>query len=137
MNTACPCGKGKPFKQCCAPFIAGKDHARTAEQLMRSRFSAYAVGGCGEYLLRTWHPATAGELTAEELSEVSTDWCGLDILSKSQEGDKASVEFKAWYVVDKADAIAERDGQPVNCLHEKSAFTRVAGRWLYVGGEIH
>lgn len=137
MTTQCPCGKGKLFTQCCGPFLAGLEYARTAEQLMRSRFTAYRLGGYGEYLLKTWHPATAGDLSADDLSEVTNDWCALDILFKSQDGDNATVEFKAWYKTDKHDAIAERGGEYVNCLHERSAFTRVNGRWLYVGGEIH
>lgn len=94
---------------------------------MRSRYSAYALGDHGEYLLRTWFPATAGDLTATALSRRSCDWVKLEVLSKSQNGDSGQVEFKAWYT-------AEHGGLEV--LHEKSVFTRVAGRWFYIGGEI-
>ena len=56
---ACPCGLGDDYASCCGRLHAGA-HAPTAESLMRSRYSAYAVGDAG-YLLRTWHPSGARE----------------------------------------------------------------------------
>lgn len=103
------------------------EKAKTPEQLMRSRFTAYYLGGFGDYLLDTWFPATSKGLNAIELSEVSCDWQRLDVLDKSQSGDEGFVEFNAWF-------IDENGNEAV--LHEKSVFTRVAGRWFYVGGEV-
>ena len=40
----CPCGSGEEFALCCGPLHAGQRMAATAEELMRSRYSAYAVG---------------------------------------------------------------------------------------------
>ena len=37
----CPCGSTKPYADCCRPLIAGDRRAETAEQLMRSRYTAY------------------------------------------------------------------------------------------------
>ena len=94
---------------------------------MRSRYCAYALGGHGEYLLKTWFPATARGLTAEALSRRSCDWTRLEILAKSQQGDRGFVEFNAWF----------RQGQgPEQVLREKSVFQRIQGRWFYVGGEV-
>lgn len=132
---ACPCGKAKQFQQCCGRFIAQGQQAKTAEQLMRSRYSAYALGGYGEYLLKTWYPATAKSLTVAQLSIKELEWCGLELIAKAQRGNQASVEFKAWYLSDEQDAEIYQ-GQRCKYLHERSAFTRVAGRWFYVGGEI-
>ena len=94
---------------------------------MRSRYSAYALGGYGDYLLETWFPATARGVTAETLSQRTCDWLQLEVLDKSQSGDKGSVEFNAWFRNDQGDR---------QVLHEKSIFQRVKGRWLYVGGEV-
>ncbi len=94
---------------------------------MRSRYSAYALGDYGDYLLRTWFPATAQNLNAAELSNRSCDFFKLEVLNKSQTGDAGMVEFKAHF----HDAAGE-----ANVLHEKSIFARVSGRWFYVGGEI-
>jgi len=48
---ACPCGLGDDYESCCGRLHAGMP-APTAESLMRSRYSAFAVGNAG-YLLRT------------------------------------------------------------------------------------
>ena len=40
----CPCASGKPFGECCGPFLDGTRKAATAAELMRARYSAYAVG---------------------------------------------------------------------------------------------
>ena len=127
MADYCACGSNKVFDKCCGRFLSGAQQARTPEQLMRSRFSAYALGGHGDYLLKTWFPATARGLTAAALSGRSCDWTRLEILAKSQDGDRGFVEFNAWF----------RQGQgSEEVLHEKSVFQRINGRWLYVGGEV-
>lgn len=65
MNNQCICGKNIPFLQCCEPYLTGKAVASMPEELMRSRYSAYALGGYGEYLLKTWFPPMASGLTRE------------------------------------------------------------------------
>lgn len=94
---------------------------------MRSRYSAYALGGYGEYLLRTLFPATAKNLAAEALSKQSCEWVKLEVLSKSQNGDEGMVEFNAHF---------RGENGALEILHEKPVFTRVGGRWFYVGGEV-
>src|SRR6201992_2121376 len=54
-GVACPCGPGDDYDTCCGRLHGGAP-ASTAEQLMRSRYSAFAVGDT-KYLLRTWHPS--------------------------------------------------------------------------------
>jgi SEC-C motif-containing protein len=133
-DTSCPCGHQKPFLQCCGRFLSGKQYAKTPEQLMRSRYSAYALGGYGDYLLQTWFPATARGLTVAELSGRSVNWCKLDVMGKSQQGDNGEVEFKAYFY---PDDIALHDGDAqLEVMHEKSTFKRSQGRWYYVGGRI-
>ena len=127
MNNLCICGSGKFFEKCCEPLLNGAKHAKTPEQLMRSRYSAYALGDHGDYLLQTWFPPSAQGLTVEVLSQRSCEWIKLDVLNKSQSGDKGAVEFKAWFIDDSGDKKVQ---------HEKSVFQRSNGRWLYVGGEV-
>lgn len=127
MTGPCICGSGKPFRQCCGRFLSGRQQPRTPEQLMRSRYAAYALGDHGDYLLRTWFPATAKGLTVESLCRRSCDWTRLEILRKSLDGNRGTVEFNAWF---------RRQGGEEEVLHEKSVFQRVNGRWLYVGGEV-
>ena len=123
----CPCGSHKLIEKCCGRFLYGDELAKTPEQLMRSRYSAYVLGDQGEYLLQTWYPVTAKGLSAELLSQRSCEWLRLEILAKSQQGDRGLVEFNAWFRNNSGDE---------EVLHERSVFQRIAGRWLYVGGEV-
>ena len=123
---ACPCGSGRAYGHCCEPLHRGAP-AVDAEALMRSRYCAYALGGHGDYLLRTWFPPTARGLTAPELSQRSCEWLQLEVLAKQQRGDKGLVEFRARY----RDSAGREQ-----VMQEKSVFQRSTGRWLYVGGEV-
>ena len=42
-ESPCPCGSGKTFGQCCQPILKQERVAATAEELMRSRFTAHVV----------------------------------------------------------------------------------------------
>lgn len=103
---------------------------------MRSRYSAYALGGYGKYLLATWLPAMAKNLSEQQLSHKESEWLGLEILSKSQKGDDGTVEFKACYREYSSNEKDDNDKKRVGILHEKSVFKRIQGKWLYVGGEV-
>ncbi|MFY9918618.1 MAG: YchJ family metal-binding protein, partial [Mycobacterium sp.] len=109
---------------CCLPLHAGERLASTAEELMRSRYSAYAVGDL-DYVWRTWHPRTR----PEALTPSDETWTGLEILDTvaGQQGDeKGVVEFRAHY----------RRNRRSGTLHERSHFAVRARRWLYVDGEL-
>jgi SEC-C motif-containing protein len=122
----CPCTSGKPFASCCGPYLARSSKAKTVKQLMRSRYSAFALGGHGDYLLETWHPGSAGALTAESLSAKTFNWQGLTILDFRHKGDEGMVKFEAQYLDD--------EGKP-ELLQEVSRFIRVSGLWLYLDSE--
>ena len=128
MPDFCICCSNKPFSKCCGRFLSGEQSAKTPEQLMRSRYSAYALGNYSEYLLSTWFSATSAGLTRESLSEKSVEWVKLEVLSKSQIGHKGSVEFNAHFHEDESNNI--------QVMHEVSVFQRSSGQWFYVGGEV-
>ncbi len=125
----CICGKSQPFSKCCDRFLSGKQNAKTPEQLMRSRYSAYALGGYGEYLMSTWLPASAQGLEVSGLSERTVDWQRLKVISSSQQGDQGTVEFKAWF-------HKSPDSGEMEFMHEISEFVRIQSRWFYVGGRV-
>ena len=124
MQEMCPCGKQISLAKCCGKFLSGHARPRTPEQLMRSRYSAYALGGYGEYLMKSWHPTMTTDLNAELLSHKSHQWFKLNILNKFQKGDQGTVEFEAFY--------HDQDGEECS-HHETSSFVRILGNWLYVG----
>lgn len=121
----CPCGQSADYARCCGPLHAGTALATTAEQLMRSRYSAYVLRRA-DYLLATWHASTRP--AGLDVEGDATAWLGLRVLRHGAEGpDRALVEFVARYRV--GGASAQR-------LHEVSRFRREDGRWFYVDGEF-
>lgn len=131
VTRVCPCGgvpQGSSLGSCCGPVVAGEVLAATAEALMRSRYTAYAVGD-GDHLFRSWHARTRPD-------DVSPDprvrWVGLSVLDVVPGGvDDAEgvVEFRAQWVSDDDGPV--RRGE----VHERSRFVRRGGRWVYLDGE--
>ncbi|MFL6145072.1 MAG: YchJ family protein [Labedaea sp.] len=121
----CPCGSGLPYDECCARAHAGTTPPGTAEALMRSRYSAFALGEC-VYLLRSWHPRTRPDtLTLDP----GLRWEHLEIVATHDGGPvhtKGTVEFRAHY--------RTADGSR-GVLHENSRFVRDGGRWVYLDGD--
>lgn len=120
MPERCPCGTGMPYAGCCGALHAGAA-AATAEQLMRSRYSAFAVGDPA-YLLRTWHSSTRPRRITLDPDQ---RWTRLVVLASTGGGlldVEGTVEFRALY--------AHR-GRP-DSLHERSRFVREDARWVYL-----
>lgn len=130
LSSPCPCGAGATYAQCCHPFHAGEKNAPTAEKLMRSRYSAFALHN-EEYLLRSWHLDTRPRNV--DFDE-RVQWQRL-IINDTTGGmlfdDHGTVEFTALYTVTAPDGTTLRERQ-----HELSTFTRVDGAWVYVDGEL-
>lgn len=128
MSELCPCGSSKHYSKCCGRFLDQGQSAKTPEQLMRSRYSAYALGGYGNYLYNTWHSSTRNSLSPEILNESEHEWVALEVIYKSQKGNEGVIEFKAQYLLS-ADKLSH--------LHERSSFVRESGQWFYVSGDIY
>jgi len=127
-HESCVCGAGASFAHCCDPLHRGRGSGRataqTAEQLMRSRYSAFAVGDAG-YLLATWHPSTRPD-TLDPADDI--EWRGLEVLDTVAGGpgdDHGVVEFVARFW---DPTLLQRGEQ-----RERSTFVREDGRWFYVG----
>ena len=134
----CPCRASEPvgltYDECCGRYHQGyttSTRAPTAEALMRSRYSAYALAISNNpqgramltYLHATWHPMT----NPDDLEISPTQWLGLEVVDAQESGDAAVVEFTAHY---KASGLA---GQ----MHETSRFVRDAqAGWLYIDGDV-
>lgn len=117
MVSDCPCGSGERYDACCGRLHRGAAEAQTAEELMRSRYAAYAVGAL-DHVFRTWHPRTRPDAIEPD---PRLTWTGLTVLGSGADW----VEFEAAF---------DRDGTP-GTLHERSRFERRRGRWVYVDGE--
>lgn len=106
----------------------------SAEKLMRSRFSAYAVGDA-DYIIDTTHPANPGYTTEraswkEDITRFCTltQFVALEVLATANgaSDDEAFVEFRATLTQLGKDAS----------FTERSKFVRENGRWLYVAGVL-
>jgi SEC-C motif-containing protein len=117
----CPCGSDRPYPACCGRLHAGAAQARTAEELMRSRYSAFAVGDVA-YLVRSWHPRTRPPDLALDGGQT---WTGLTVTATEAGGpgdEEGVVSFEASY----------RTPEGRGVLQETSRFERRRGRWVYV-----
>jgi SEC-C motif-containing protein len=138
----CPCGGG-PYVHCCGPYLDGASVPQSAEQLMRSRYSAYTLRD-EAYLRATWHASTLPAGAIVDPDE-KLQWLGLEVKSalrlrqrkadlpeeQQMSGARDTVEFVARFKV----------GGRAHRLHEVSRFVREpdrlgALRWFYVDGSF-
>jgi len=128
-NATCPCGSSKAFIDCCEPFIQGHSIPQTAEQLMRSRFTAFSLQTF-QYLIDTHHPSqrAACDLSDLQNNSENTTWFKL-IIHRTEQGlvddNDGVVEFSAFF----------NDNELFFELRESSFFTKTNGQWFYVNGE--
>ena len=121
----CPCGSNFPYTDCCGPLIRGTSFADTAEDLMRSRYTAFTENNW-EYLVLTSHPKEKKEMARLEsaLLDEGAKWKSLEITGTrkgGREDNEGQVDFVAHYV--KA-GISE-------VLRESSKFYKINGHWVY------
>ncbi|KAA1423640.1 hypothetical protein FE697_008625 [Mumia zhuanghuii] len=114
----CPCGSATSYDACCGRLHRQEAQAATPEELMRSRYAAYAVGDL-DHVFRTWHPRTRPHDVAPD---AGITWERLEIVAASDD----EVEFRAHY----------RTAEGAGVMHERSRFEQRAGRWFYVDGDV-
>ncbi len=122
--TECPCGSALPLADCCGRYIDGMP-APTALSLMKSRYSAFALGK-GQYLADTLSARQKDDFNVEEFEKGAgqAKWLGLEIRKTAEGGEKdqtGSVEFVAKY---------REQGQQV-IHHELAHFIREDGKWVF------
>ena len=115
----CPCGLGENYKECCEIIHLDITKANTAEQLMRSRYSAFALANI-DYLILSHHSKTN---PLDEKQEIlawakSVKWQKLEIINSSID----TVEFKAYFKENDVDQL----------LHENSQFEKENNTWKYL-----
>lgn len=120
----CICGNLIPYEECCEPLITHKREAKTPQELMRSRYTAY-VNADARYLILSAVAENQYEEDIELIEDFSShvDWLKLDVIRA--EGD--TVEFKAYY----------KEKGRIGVLHEKSNFVLVDGIWKYKDGTLY
>lgn len=131
-ESICPCRLTSTekiaFADCCGPILGGSKAAPSAEALMRSRYTAFAVENI-DYLLESLAPEARHDFDRKAIAHWAkqSQWLGLDILSTEdgQPGDSAGyVEFVAHFV---------NDGQRL-AHRERSLFRfdAIDNRWYFL-----
>lgn len=120
----CPCGNSIAYESCCALIHQDLKHAKSAEALMRARYTAFVKHDI-DFIYDTFHPSTRPYQNKIEIAQWAIDskWMQLEILNSSQ----STVEFKAYYL--------DSTLQPY-VHHEKSTFQKHQGLWYYVDGKL-
>jgi len=125
MSSPCPCGSSRPYAECCEPLITGKKNPATAEELLRSRYTAFAKAEIS-YIIETTHPRMRTTLNEEEIRRwaVTSQWEKFEILNQRTVDDKVEIEFVATYT---------QKGNH-NRHHEIAVFSKDKGRWYFEDG---
>ena len=131
-NQPCPCKSGKKYKKCCRIYHYGQP-AESAVILMRSRYSAYAVGEV-DYIMSTTHPASPHFLQdesrwREEIARFCsmTAFMNLEIHEDKESPMEAHVRFTATLAQGGEDASFTED----------SRFLSVEGQWRYLSAIVN
>jgi SEC-C motif-containing protein len=126
----CPCDSGKEYADCCEIVIAGKGPAATAEQLMRSRYTAYAQKEV-PYILKTILPKHLKNIDEAGIRAWAekTQWQRLEIINTHKGGPDDSdgtVEFIAHF----------KEKGAVRQHHEIAKFIKQDDAWYYDDSEF-
>ncbi len=126
-DNQCPCGSNLPFSSCCKIIIEDHSKAKTAEQLMRSRYTAF-IQKNDKHILCSWDEKTRPESLNHEDHPVS--WLSLTVNESKEGGENdltGSVQFTATYI---------ENGQ-LSELNELSTFKKKDELWFYVNGQCN
>jgi SEC-C motif-containing protein len=128
MTNECPCGSTLEYDECCGAIIHGKREAKTAEELMRSRYTAFVKVNV-EYLMRTQYKAGRSSKDKNKIKRWAQSVQWLDLAIKSVVGgtendETGVVTFRAFYI---------EKGEYEN-LYEESQFQKIDGKWMYING---
>ena len=123
----CYCGNNKAYKNCCEVFHLNNGKTETAEQLMRSRYSAFVLGN-GDYLIQTHHISTRPISEKEAIVKwaKSVEWIKLEVLETTKglkNDEEGTVTFNAYF----------NENGNVDIIHENSAFIKENNTWYYLG----
>jgi SEC-C motif-containing protein len=138
LSPICPCGTGRPLADCCGPFVQLAAEPPDPVALMRSRYTAFALGQT-EWLWRSLHEGyedrarPEAEVRAELARACRTyKYRGLWILDHDLPApDRARVLFFVrLYEKGKARSFVERS----DFQHQEAGWRYRGGRMLAASG---
>ena len=126
----CPCGSSKPYVDCCRPLISGERLADTAEQVMRSRYTAFVKKELA-WLRDSLHPGRRADYdeTGSRAWAERAEWHGLEIL-KAEKGGPVDQEGMVEFVASFTENGVRQEHR------ELASFQRTGGAWYYTTGKL-
>ena len=127
MSSNCACGRIKKYEECCGLAHRNISSVKTAEDLMRSRYTAFTQAN-GDFLMLSHHTTTRELDRKQEITDWawSVEWLRLEITSAFDGGiedEEGTVEFRAHF----------KENGKEKYLYEISRFIRERGKWKYHG----
>ena len=125
----CPCDSAFPYELCCGMYHGNPGTAPTAEALMRSRYSAFALKNFA-YINATQKLSAETMQSVDDIAQSNeyTQWLKLEVINTEQglnNDTRGVVEFCAHF----------KEGKHTGRLSERSLFEKTDGCWYYVAGE--
>lgn len=125
VETNCPCGRKKVYEECCGVAHKNLANVKTAEDLMRSRYTAFTQANA-DYLMLSQHTTTRDLSTKQELADWawSVEWLRLEVISAFDGGPndtEGTVEFRAHF----------KENGKEKYIYENSRFLKERGKWKY------
>lgn len=116
----CPCNPSKLYKDCCFKAHNNIKDVISAEQLMRSRYSAFVLADI-KYLHKSHHSTT--RLSKKEYKELekwtkSVEWVKLEIINTTE----YTVHFHAFF----------KENGNLESIQENSIFCKENNYWVYL-----
>ena len=118
----CPCGSGIKYATCCEPIINGERKAKSALELMKSRYSAYVKCEV-DYIMQSIAPSERQYYSKSDILKWAqeSNWLKLEIIDFTVN----TVEFKAFY----HNSNGKRE-----IHHEFSTFILENDTWYFLEG---
>ena len=123
----CYCNSGMYYELCCQPFIQKKATPASAEQLMRSRYTAFCIKDA-KYIEETMKEKALELHDEESIVNSPIEWKQLLILDREngkESDNEGTVTFRAVFQ-------KFPDEEQLSYIEEKSLFKKVDGKWFYV-----
>lgn len=125
----CPCGSTRTYGECCGPLHKHERAPESAEALMRSRYSAFALGNV-EWLIETLATEHEDRVMAERVLAASIRevcragrFMALTVRETSENANTARVRFH----------VRVFSGGRDRSFEETSDFVREPVGWRYLG----
>ncbi len=123
----CYCGKNLDFTICCEPYIKLERRPTSAEDLMRSRYSAFCIKNI-DYIIATTDLQVRFDFdrSGNEAWAQQAQFQKLEVINSEEIGNKSVVEFKAYFKIANEEHVH----------HEIGTFRRTDQVWFYRSGRV-